>query len=190
MSVEEYCSKMKTLVNKLACTGDNITEKDLLIKTLNGLGSGYLDLASIITANKMNFDDAYALLLTHKARLEHNQNPQAMFNANYGMVNANYANSSHMRGFPRKNNFVNGSNGQYGGRGQYFGRGMFSTSYSRGFPAGNSVIGGFGRGNVAISFGINQFQHFHRPPHIRNMFSPAHNQNISTGEHNELTPIY
>ncbi|KAL9441372.1 hypothetical protein AB3S75_019956 [Citrus x aurantiifolia] len=75
MSVEEYCSKMKTLVNKLACTGDNITEKDLLIKTLNGLGSGYLDLASIITTNKMNFDDAYALLLTHEARLEQNQNP-------------------------------------------------------------------------------------------------------------------
>ena len=63
---------------------------------------------------------------------------------------------------------------------------MFSTSYPRGFPAGN---GGFGRGNDVASFGRNQFQHFHRPPHIRNMFSHAHNQNNSTGEHNELTPI-
>ena len=93
---------MKTLVNKLTCAGDNITEKDLLIRTLNRLGPGYLDLASIITANKMNFDDAYVLLLTHEARLEQNQNPQAMFNANYSMVNANYANSSHVRGFPGK----------------------------------------------------------------------------------------
>ena len=137
----------------------------------------------------MNFDDVYALLLTHEARLEQNQNPQAMFNANYSIVNANYAHSSHMRGFPRRNNFFNASNGQYGGIGQYFGRGMFSTSYPRGFPAGNGANGGFGRGNAAVSFGRNQFQHFHRPPHIRNMFSPAQNQNISIGKHNELTPI-
>ncbi|KAH9669936.1 retrovirus-related pol polyprotein from transposon RE1 [Citrus sinensis] len=73
MNVEEYCAKMKLLANKLACAGDVITEKDLLIRVLNGLGSGYLDLASIITTNKMSYDDAYALLLTHEARLEQNQ---------------------------------------------------------------------------------------------------------------------
>ena len=55
---------MKILVNKLACVSDNITKKDLLIRTLNGLGPGYLDLASIIMANEMSYD-AYALLLTH-----------------------------------------------------------------------------------------------------------------------------
>ena len=100
---------MKILANKLACAGDNITEKDLLIRTLNGLGSGYLDLASIITANKMSYDDAYALLLTHEARLEQNpnsQNSQAMFNANHSMMNANY---SHMRGTPRRKTYGNGS---------------------------------------------------------------------------------
>ena len=63
---------MIMLSKKLTCAGDNISEKDLLIRTLNGLGSGYLDLASIITANKMSYDDAYALLLTHEARLEQN----------------------------------------------------------------------------------------------------------------------
>ena len=41
MSIEDYCSKMKMLANKLACAGDNITKKDLLIRTLNGLGSGF-----------------------------------------------------------------------------------------------------------------------------------------------------
>lgn len=64
MSIEKYCSKMKILANKLACAGDNIIEKDLLIRTLNGLEPGYLDLASIIIVNKMSYD-AYALLLTH-----------------------------------------------------------------------------------------------------------------------------
>ena len=70
MSVEEYCAKMKMLANKLACAGDNIIEKDLLMRILNGLGPDFLDLTSIITTNKMRYDDAYALLLTHEARLE------------------------------------------------------------------------------------------------------------------------
>lgn len=67
MNIEEYCAKIKLLANKLVCVGDIITEKDLLMRILNGLGSGYLDLASIITANKMSYDNAYALLLTREA---------------------------------------------------------------------------------------------------------------------------
>ncbi|KAH9696661.1 retrovirus-related pol polyprotein from transposon RE2 [Citrus sinensis] len=70
MSVEEYCLKVKILADKLACAGSPMSERDLLMQVLNGLGTGYLDLASIITANKMSYDDAYALLLTHEARLE------------------------------------------------------------------------------------------------------------------------
>ena len=51
-----------------------MSERDLLMQVLNRLGTGYLDLASIITANKMFYNDAYALLLTHEARLEQSQN--------------------------------------------------------------------------------------------------------------------
>lgn len=36
--IEEYCAKMKMLANKLTFAGDNITEKDLLMMILNGLG--------------------------------------------------------------------------------------------------------------------------------------------------------
>lgn len=67
MSIEEYCGKMKMLADKLACFGDYISEKDLLIRILNGLRPSYLDSASIITANKMDYDKAYALLLAHEA---------------------------------------------------------------------------------------------------------------------------
>ncbi|KAL9409437.1 hypothetical protein AB3S75_047767 [Citrus x aurantiifolia] len=180
---------MKILANKLACAGDNITGKDMLIRTLNGLGSSYLDLASIITANKMSYDDVYALLLTHEARLEQNQNSQnsqAMFNANHSMMNANY---SHMRGIPRRNTYSNGSFGQFGGRSQNFGRGMFFNSYPRGFPAGSSTAGGFGRG-YAASFGRNQqFTHPPRSPHVRNTFLPGMSSSISTGESNESIPV-
>lgn len=94
--------KMKLFANKLACVSDNITENELLMRILNGLRPGYLDMASIITANKMRYDDAYTLLLTHEARLEKNQNPQAVFNVNCSMFNANY---SHMRGNLRRSSF-------------------------------------------------------------------------------------
>ena len=70
MSVEEYCLKVKILADKLTCAHSPMSERDMLMQVPNGLGTGYLDLASIITANKMSYDDAYALLLTHEARLE------------------------------------------------------------------------------------------------------------------------
>lgn len=45
MTVEEYCSKVKAIADKLACAGSPVSEKDLLIQILNGLGPGYLDIA-------------------------------------------------------------------------------------------------------------------------------------------------
>lgn len=72
MIIEEYCLKVKALADKLACAGSPINENDLLIEILNGLGPEYLDLALIITVNKMSYDDAYALLLTYETRLEQN----------------------------------------------------------------------------------------------------------------------
>ena len=70
LSVEDYCLKMKQITDKLACAGSLVSDKDLLQQILNGLGPGYLDLATFITAGKLDFDDAYALLLTHETRLE------------------------------------------------------------------------------------------------------------------------
>lgn len=51
------------------------------MRILNSLGSRYLDLAYIITTNKMGYDDIYSLLLTHEAWLEQHQTSLAMFNA-------------------------------------------------------------------------------------------------------------
>ncbi|KAL9413756.1 hypothetical protein AB3S75_042279 [Citrus x aurantiifolia] len=143
MNIEEYCAKMKLLANKLACAGDIITEKDLLMRILNGLGSGYLDLASIITANKMSYDDAYALLLTHEARLEQSQGTKTMLNANYSSVNAN---NSYMRGNFRRGTFGNGYYGRSGNRSFNRGRGVFHNSYPKRSPTGVANFGGYGRG--------------------------------------------
>ncbi|KAH9650410.1 retrovirus-related pol polyprotein from transposon RE2 [Citrus sinensis] len=97
-------------------------------------GPEFLDLASIITANRMSYDDAYALLLTHEARLELNQNTKDLFNANYGMMNANY---SQFRGNNRRGGY-SGYQGQFNAsnRNQNGGRGMPFNTHSRGFPAG------------------------------------------------------
>ena len=145
MSVEEYCLKVKILADKLACAGSPMSERDLLMQVLNGLGTGYLDLASIITANKMSYDDAYALLLTHEARLEQsqtNQNTKVMFNANYRVMNSNY---SQVRGNNRRGGFgYGGYRGQIHNGNRNAGRGMMFNTYPRGF---NNSGHNFGRGN-------------------------------------------
>ncbi|KAH9769757.1 retrovirus-related pol polyprotein from transposon RE2 [Citrus sinensis] len=130
MSVEEYCLKVKAVADKLACAGSPVSEKDLLMQILNGLGPGFLDLASIITANRMSYDDAYALLLTHEAKLEQNENTKDLFNANYGMMNANY---SQFRGNNRRGGY-NGYQGQFKAVGRYTGnaggRGQQMNAYA------------------------------------------------------------
>ena len=70
MSIEDYCIRMKTVADKLASAGSPITEKDLMLTILNSLGAGYRDIATFITGSKMDYDDAYALLLTHETKLE------------------------------------------------------------------------------------------------------------------------
>ena len=70
MSIEDYCIKMKIVADKLASAESPITEKDLMLTILNGLGADFRDIATFITSSKMDYDDAYALLLTHETRLE------------------------------------------------------------------------------------------------------------------------
>ena len=123
MNVEDYCMKMKALVDKLACAGSPLNDRELLLHILNGLGPGYLDLASFITACRMDFDDAYALLLTHESRLEQQeQDVKTVFNANFaqGMFNGNFAQT---RGNYRKGGYTGSFQGNYhGGRGSGTGR--------------------------------------------------------------------
>ena len=69
MSVDDYFIKMKSIVDKLTSVGSPITEKDLMLTILNALRPGYHDVATFITSFKMEFDDAYALLLTRETRL-------------------------------------------------------------------------------------------------------------------------
>ena len=119
LSIEDYCVKMKAIADKLASAGSSITEKDLMLTILNGLGSGYRDIATFITGSRMEFDNAYALLLTHETRLEQDQDDKSMFNANYAYTNAFHPKAYYAQ--PR-GNFKRG--GYYGGRNVLSGEGI------------------------------------------------------------------
>lgn len=66
LSVENYYIKIKAIADKLISANSPIIDKDLMLTILNGLGSGFYDIATLITGSHMKFNDAYALMLTHE----------------------------------------------------------------------------------------------------------------------------
>ncbi|KAH9745458.1 retrovirus-related pol polyprotein from transposon RE2 [Citrus sinensis] len=136
LNIEDYCLKMKQIADKL----------------------GYLDLATFITASKLDYGDAYPLVLTHEIRLEQSMNEKQMFNANfanfapnnsgYCMMNAFYAQA---RGNARRGGYNGGFyNGNQVGRNNFqTGRGLFINSHPRCFPSGTGNFGNsHGRGQM------------------------------------------
>ena len=115
LSIEDYCIKMKAVAEKLASACSPITEKDLMLTILNGLRPGYRDIATFITGSRMEFDDAYALPLTHETRLEQDQEDKSVINANY-----EYTNAFHPKAYYAQpmGNFKSG--GYYGRRNVFF----------------------------------------------------------------------
>ncbi|KAH9803128.1 G-type lectin S-receptor-like serine/threonine-protein kinase [Citrus sinensis] len=156
MSIEDYCMKMKTVADKLASAGSPITEKDLMLTILNSLGAGYRDIATFITGSKMDYDDAYALLLTHETRLEQEQNDKSMFNANYAYTNAYYPRAFYAQS---RNNFRRGGHAgaQFGNNGRNHTARRGNIFQSPRMFNGNHR-GGYGRGH---SFGPNNVNSFH-----------------------------
>lgn len=118
LSVEDYCIKMKSIADKLASAGSPITENNLMLTILNELGSGYRDIATFITGSKMEYDDAYALLLTHETRLEQEQDEKSMFNVNYAYANAYYPKAFYAqpRGNFKRGGYIGGNFGNISGR--------------------------------------------------------------------------
>ncbi|KAH9769131.1 retrovirus-related pol polyprotein from transposon RE1 [Citrus sinensis] len=80
-------------------------DQTLLGWMLSSISEGYRDIATFITGSKMDYDDAYALLLTHETRLEQEQNDKSMFNANYAYTNAYYPRAFYAQS---RNNFRRG----------------------------------------------------------------------------------
>lgn len=86
----------------------------------------------------MAYDDAYARLLTHEARLEQNQSAKTAFNANYGMVNVNYSQAA---GYNKRGGYQGHLN--VGNKNFNAGRGVLFNANSKKFSGGGH---GYGRG--------------------------------------------
>ncbi|KAL9460006.1 hypothetical protein AB3S75_003247 [Citrus x aurantiifolia] len=179
---------MKYVADKLAITGSPITEKDLMLTILNGLGSGYRDITTFITGSKMEFDDAYTLLLTHETRLDQEHDDKNMLNANYAYANTYSPKAFYgqARGNFRRGGYIGGSFGNVGSRSHEFGRGNFGPQrmFNGNFKSGNDR-GQFPGQNNAHTF------HSQSPrnliPFTRNGFARMNGPPGSTGNIEETT---
>ena len=73
--MSEYFTKFKTVTDGLALAGSPVNDLDLITHFISGLDQLYYPVVVYIEANILNMDlsEAYAMLLTHEARLENNK---------------------------------------------------------------------------------------------------------------------
>ncbi|KAH9682071.1 retrovirus-related pol polyprotein from transposon RE2 [Citrus sinensis] len=161
LSMTEYFTKLRTISDGLALAGSPLSNIDLITHLITGLDHSYYLVVVYIEANMLTMDlsEAYAMLLTHEARLE---NSKIVDNKE---VKSNYmANVAQTGNFQKK---CNGGGYQGQGRGNWNGNpnagigfaggfnngGNFNSGgFAGNFNNGNSNAGGFGRGG----FGVNR----------------------------------
>ncbi|KAH9699463.1 retrovirus-related pol polyprotein from transposon RE1 [Citrus sinensis] len=137
LKMTEYFIKMKSIADNMAAAGSALSNDDLILHVLSGLGPDYNSVATYITGQvgtgKMNVNEAYAMLLTQEARIDQQTHMLANMDVKHNLE-ANFAQN---RG-PKRGNFS-------GGKG--FGSLGYNTGYSN---AGNSGNSGY-RGNYGSS---------------------------------------
>ncbi|KAJ4711692.1 Retrovirus-related Pol polyprotein from transposon TNT 1-94 [Melia azedarach] len=100
MPMNEYYLKMKSLVEDLRCAGNHVTDGELILFLMEGLGSEYDPVVVNITSRpeKIPLQEVYSMLISHERRVEKNQSSASI---NFGTnVTANYVQH-------RYNNFNN-----------------------------------------------------------------------------------
>ncbi|KAH9682999.1 retrovirus-related pol polyprotein from transposon RE1 [Citrus sinensis] len=74
LKVTDYFIKMKNIADNMAAAGSALSDNDLILHILSGLGPEYNSVATYITGQigvgKMNVNEAYTMLLTQEARIE------------------------------------------------------------------------------------------------------------------------
>ena len=74
LKITDYFIKMKNIVDNMAADGSTLSDDDLILHILSGLGPYYNSVATCITrqvgVGKMNINEAYLMLLTQEARIE------------------------------------------------------------------------------------------------------------------------
>ncbi|KAH9723193.1 retrovirus-related pol polyprotein from transposon RE1 [Citrus sinensis] len=168
LKVNEYFIKMKNIADNMAAAGSALSSDDLILDVLSGLGPDYNAVATYITGqisgDKMNLNEAYAMLLTQEARIEQQahmlsgmdvkHNFEANFAQNRGFKKGNFSggrgsgNHDYFTGLDNAGNFGNNYRSGYG-RSGFFGNG-FGNNHSnqfRGFQSDNQKGSGSGNWN-------------------------------------------
>ena len=110
LTMSEYFTKLRTVTDGLALAGSPVNELDLITHLITGLDQSYYPVVVHIEANmlKMDLSEAYAMLLTHEARLENNKlHDSKETNSNYA---ANVAQAGNYQKKGNNNNQNNWNN--------------------------------------------------------------------------------
>ena len=102
LSMTEYFTKLRTISYGLALTGSPLSNTDLITHLITGLDYSYCHVIVYIEANILTMDlsEAYAMLLTHEARLENNKS-----------IDSKEAKSNYMANVAQTGNFQKKGNG-------------------------------------------------------------------------------
>ena len=112
-SISEFVVKLKAINDALASAGELVSDRDIIICLLNGVGHEYDSVVTLISSqqNTMTIENAQFLFLMHEQRIELLNGPT---NMNVGSPSANFV-TNNFRGNSSKGSF-NGTRGGYRGR--------------------------------------------------------------------------
>ncbi|KAL5778583.1 hypothetical protein ACOSQ2_009320 [Xanthoceras sorbifolium] len=118
-SVSDFVLKIKNIGDALSAAGEEVSEKDLLLSLMHGVGHEYDAVVVLISSQRMtmSLEEAQFLLLMHEQRIEQLNSPN-----NFGGISANFVtnNAGDKRDHRGGSNYNRG--GQRGrGRGGRFG---------------------------------------------------------------------
>ncbi|KAL5813194.1 hypothetical protein ACOSQ3_028144 [Xanthoceras sorbifolium] len=123
-SVSDFILQIKNVGDALSAAGEEISERDLLLCLMNGVGHEYDAVVVLISSqrNTMSLEEAQFLLLMHEQRIEQLNSASQV---SIGGASANFASNNHggnkdQRGGPNYNrNGPRGRGGRNGGRKLY-----------------------------------------------------------------------
>ncbi|GAY56084.1 hypothetical protein CUMW_169100 [Citrus unshiu] len=160
----EYFTKLRTISDGLALAGSPLSNIDLITHLITGLDHSYYPVVVYIEANMLTMDlsEAYAMLLTHEARLENskivdNKEAKSNYMANVAQTgnfqkkgNGNNQNNWNKNGGGNWNQNFAGRGGGYQGQGR--GNWNGNSNAGRGFAGGFNNGGNFNSGGFAGNF--------------------------------------
>ncbi|KAL5803915.1 hypothetical protein ACOSQ3_030715 [Xanthoceras sorbifolium] len=119
-SVSDFVLKIKNIGDALSAAGEEVSERDLLLSLIHGVGHEYDSVVVLISSQRstMSLEEAQFLLLMHEQIIEELNSPTG-----FGGPTANYAANSirggNSGGYNRHGSRGKGRGGRFGGRKLY-----------------------------------------------------------------------